>query len=100
MICHGAIALLSTYKQGENFPYDGYKVTCYVNKEEVLNELLWGGKIRRCEDALREAGCAVETATLPLLSKVVIDRELVSGENPASADQLGAKFVEILEGKV
>ncbi|KAF8243969.1 ThiJ/PfpI family protein [Wilcoxina mikolae CBS 423.85] len=100
VICHGPIALLSMQKQGEKFPYDGYKVTCYANKEEVSNELLWGGKIRRVEDALREAGCVVETAALPLLPKLVVDRELVSGENPASADQLGVKFVEMLEGKV
>ncbi|KAF8545064.1 hypothetical protein BDD12DRAFT_871996 [Trichophaea hybrida] len=79
---------------------DGYKVTCYTNKEEVSNELLWGERIRRVEDALREAGCIVETAALPLLPKLVVDRVLVSGENPASADQLGAKFVEMLERKV
>jgi putative intracellular protease/amidase len=98
VICHGPIALLSTKEPGKPFPYEGYKVICYANKEEMSNELMWGGKLRKCEDALREAGCVVETAAMPLMSKVMVDRELVSGENPTSADPLGAKFVEMLAG--
>lgn len=94
VICHGPIALLSA---GET--YKGYKATCYANKEELSNELLWGGKLRKCEDALKEGGLEVETAVLPLGEKVVRDRELVSGENPTSADTLGKRFVEMLEGK-
>lgn len=100
VICHGPIALLSarTGVPGEDFIYKGYKVACYSNIEEKSNELLWGGKLRKCEDALREAGLEVQTAALPLTGKVVVDREVVSGENPTSADGLGKKFVEMLEG--
>lgn len=71
-------------------------MTCYANKEELSNEYLWNGTLRKCEDALRECGLQVETAMMPLASKVVVDRELVSGENPTSADPLGQKFVEML----
>ncbi|KAI9103192.1 ThiJ/PfpI family protein [Phlyctochytrium arcticum] len=99
VICHGPIALLSALGCGPNqsYPYQGYKVTCYANKEEVLNDWMWGGKVRKVEDALREAGLDVQVAPLPLMPKVVVDRELVSGQGPTSVDQLGAKFVEMLE---
>ncbi|KAI5813922.1 class I glutamine amidotransferase-like protein [Pyronema omphalodes] len=98
-ICHGPVALLSTHVPGEVFCYDGYKVTCYSNKEELVNELMWGGKIRKCEDALKECGCIVETSLIPLMPNVIVDRELITGQNPASADQLGQKFVQMLEGE-
>ncbi|KAF8155409.1 ThiJ/PfpI family protein [Crassisporium funariophilum] len=96
VICHGPIALLSTKNATGGFPYQGYKVTCYASKEEIANEFMWGGKLRKVEDALKEAGCDVQTAMVPLMSKVVVDRELVSGENPTSADGLGEKFVGLL----
>ncbi|KAI5857153.1 ThiJ/PfpI family protein [Tricharina praecox] len=99
VICHGPIALLSAHSPADpdSFPYKGYKVTCYSNKEEITNEFMWGGKLPRCEDALKEVGCDVETPMVPLMPKVVVDRELVSGNGPTSADQLGEKFVEMLE---
>ncbi|RPA90164.1 ThiJ/PfpI family protein [Choiromyces venosus 120613-1] len=93
VICHGPIALLST----QPFAYKGYKVTCYPNKEEMANEVVWGAKLeRKVEDALREAGAQVEVAAAPLVPKVVVDRELVSGEGPSSALQLGRGFVGLL----
>jgi len=58
---------------------------------------VWCGVLRHCEDALREAGCVVETPAVPLMPRVVVDRELVSGNGPTSADQLGEQFVEMLE---
>lgn len=100
VICHGPIALLSAHQPGKDFPYKGYKVTCYANKEEAANVLMWGGSPRKVEDALREVGVDVQTATVPMMPNIVVDREVISGEGPTSADQLGEKFVEILEKKV
>ncbi|RPB08499.1 ThiJ/PfpI family protein [Morchella conica CCBAS932] len=103
VICHGPIALLST-KLAENgeFAYKDYRVTCYANKEEMTNELMWGAKLEtKVEDALREAGAKVEVSTIPLMPNVVRDRELVSGEGPSSAYAFGQEFVKTLrEGVV
>ncbi|KAH0605767.1 uncharacterized protein H6S33_004224 [Morchella sextelata] len=103
VICHGPIALLST-KLAENgeFAYKDYRVTCYANKEEMSNELMWGAKLeKKVEDALREAGAKVEVSTIPLMPNVVRDRELVSGEGPTSAYAFGQEFVKTLrEGVV
>jgi len=100
VICHGPIALISTQLVMGGFAYKGYKVTCYANKEEMSNELLWGGAlITKVEDALRQAGADVEVATVPLTPKVIVDRELVSGEGPSSAWQFGEAFVKLLNEK-
>ena len=58
---------------------------------------MWGGRLRKCKDLLEEAGVVVETAWVPLTEKVLGDREVVSGENPTSAGELGRRFVEMLE---
>jgi len=97
VICHGPIALLSTKLDGE-FAYKGYKVTCYANKEEASNEMMWGAKlVKKVEDALREEGADVQVATIPLMPKVVRDRELVSGEGPTSVWEFGEAFVKALQ---
>jgi len=98
VICHGPIALLSTRLTNEGFAYKGYKVTCYANKEEMSNELMWGAKLeKKVEDALKEAGAQVEVAAIPLMPKVVKDRELISGEGPSSAWEFGEAFVSALK---
>ena len=100
VICHGPIALLSTRLTDSGFAYKGYKVTCYANKEEMSNEMMWGAKLgKKVEDALREAGAVVEVATVPLMPKVVRDRELISGEGPTSAWGFGEQFVKALQGQ-
>lgn len=109
MICHGPIALLSTRPEivlhnkatdpdGPGlFPYRGYLVSCYSNREEKANEWMWWGNLEKnCEAALREHGVEVQTAVVPLMEKVVVDREVVSAENPTSAGRLGEAFVEML----
>lgn len=72
-------------------------MTCYANKEEMSNELLWGARLeKKVEDALREQGMDVEVSMVPLMPKVVRDRELVSGEGPSSVVGLGKEFLKVL----
>lgn len=100
VICHGPIALLSTklVTPSNEFAYKGYKMTCFANKEELCNELLWGARLhKKVEDALREEGADVEVACVPLVPKVVRDRELLSGEGPTSAWKFGEVFFQMLD---
>ena len=50
----------------------------------------------QAEDVLRENGAIMEEA-LPMLPKVTVDRELVTGQQPTSAYPVGEKFVEVLQ---
>eukprot|EP00898_Chlorokybus_atmophyticus_P006521 jgi/Chlat1/6870/Chrsp51S00511 len=99
MICHAPVALLSTKMVEKDSPwaYQNYHVTCYSDLEEKSNELLFGGKLPfKVETVLRENGAILEEA-MPMMPKVTVDRELISGQGPTSADQLGKTFVEKLQ---
>lgn len=119
-ICHGPVALLSTLNSPEqfvsgvekhdntvkaqNWPYAGYKATVVSNFSDYLLEP--GGVFQKIEgltsplkflpeDALRQAGMNLHEK-LPQISNVVQDRELITGQDPGSARELGKKLVEKL----
>jgi len=95
-ICHGPAAFLSTLKQGE-FAFKDYKITCYSNAEEKTNEWMWWDNLsNKLETMLRDNGAKMNIAW-PMMSKVTQDRELITGQNPTSAYQLGVEFVSMLQ---
>jgi putative intracellular protease/amidase len=109
-ICHGPAALLSTklLNQGQ-FPFEGYRITCFSNLEEKSIELMWFDKLKWYqENALKEMG-AVIRKKLPMIPNVVLDRELVTGnkiqkslflifagQGPTSANKFSRTFVNHL----
>ncbi len=99
-LCHGPIALLSTMSSQGDFLFKGYKITGYTNVEEKVNEVMWRDTVEhKVEDELRSAG-AVFTANLPMLPKVVEDRELITGQGPSSAGWVGDAFVKALQKQI
>ncbi|HEV7776141.1 MAG TPA: type 1 glutamine amidotransferase domain-containing protein [Luteibacter sp.] len=121
VICHGPTALLSalsdpnafrdalarndyatTAKIATGWPYAGYHLTVFATGEERGLEgtsgQLGGSVIYYADDALAEAGAHVERVAA-YHSNVVVDRELVSGEQPFSSDEFGDAFVAKLEEK-
>ncbi len=103
LACHGPIALLSTLADAKGFTtqfetagtakaegnwiYAGYKLTVFSNQEEEMAKgLLNGGEMKFYpEDALTRAGGQFSQAEAPFTEHVVVDRELITGQNPASA---------------
>ena len=103
LACHGPIALLSTMPDAQEFVakfdtagtakaqtdwvYAGYKLTVFSNREEELAKgLLGGGEMKFYpQDALTKAGGEFSQANAPFDGHVVMDRELITGQNPASA---------------
>jgi len=95
VICHGPAGLLSAVEDCR-WIYSGYRLTCYSNAEDFMNEVMWFGKLPwKLADRISEKGGIVHNK-LPLMSNVIVDRELISGQNPSSANALGEKFVERL----
>jgi putative intracellular protease/amidase len=84
-----------------NWPYAGYQMTVFSTAEEKPNEL--GGPssaLGGCvpfypESALKAAGGDVSVVA-PGKSHIVIDRELFTGQNPASDKELSAAFIKAL----
>jgi len=100
-ICHGPIALVSTKAQSPQgtFAYQGYHLTGFSNMEEKMNEWMWWGNMKaRTETELRSAGANYEF-NYPFLPKVVVDKELITGQGPSSAWQMANCFLAALNAK-
>ncbi|WP_085686904.1 MULTISPECIES: type 1 glutamine amidotransferase domain-containing protein [unclassified Pseudomonas] len=114
LVCHGPIALLSTLtdptaftrqletgkaKTANDWTYAGYKFTVISNQEEeIAKGLLNGGTMKFYpQTALEKAGGVFSSNTSPWASHVVVDRELITGQNPASALGVGKTLVERLK---
>lgn len=112
-ICHGPIALLSAQQnpqafqqalvqqRGEtasNWIYAGYKMTIFSNEEEAVFEAsLNGDKLQYYPGkAMQQAGGAMQYSEA-WTPNVVVDRELITGQNPFSDKALAQAVLEQLQ---
>ncbi|HEU4845913.1 MAG TPA: type 1 glutamine amidotransferase domain-containing protein [Burkholderiaceae bacterium] len=106
LVCHGPAALLAALpdpvaavgrmEQGKKpgqagWIYAGYRMTVISNQEEAqAKSALKGGEMKLLpQTGLEMAGAAYSSNTAPWSAHVVSDRELITGQNPASATQVG-----------
>ncbi|MHC6646688.1 type 1 glutamine amidotransferase domain-containing protein [Alteromonas sp. HB246098] len=111
-ICHGPIALLSgqsnpkafelalkTDEQAtsENWIYEGYKMTIFSTpEEEYFESTLDDAKLLYYPaDAMAQAGGIMEYKEM-WAPNVVVDRELITGQNPFSDELLAEKLLQQL----
>lgn len=116
LICHGPIALLAAIPNArefnnamragdvaaatalaKNWPYRGYNMTIFSTTEEKIAESsqLGGKMFFYPQQALKTAGANVKVA-FPWRSHVVVDRELITAQNPASDDALANALLNSL----
>ncbi|GAA1198313.1 type 1 glutamine amidotransferase domain-containing protein [Prauserella alba] len=91
LLCHAPAAALAARNTDGSWPFAGYTMTGLSNVEERLNPFAWKAKWL-LEDRLKEAG-ADYTSGLPLKSKVVVDRNLYTGQNPGSSAALARRII-------
>ncbi|MFD7994216.1 DJ-1/PfpI family protein [Streptomyces mexicanus] len=99
LICHAPAALAAAPSVGGRWIYDGYRMTCFKTIVDTMLETI--PIARRFPAPLKEdptrlltaRGAKVEQTLLPMGSKVVEDRELITGQDPYSATALGKAFV-------
>ncbi|WP_371483055.1 type 1 glutamine amidotransferase domain-containing protein [Kitasatospora sp. NBC_00315] len=94
VVCHAPAALLAaTLPDGSN-AFAGYRLTGFTNAEETQ-----AGLADRAEwllqDRLVQAGADFQEGE-PWAPKVVVDRNLVTGQNPASSAPLAAELLKML----
>lgn len=71
-------------------------MTVFSNIEERLAELKMPGRLKfYAETALKQAGARLNVVWIPGSSKVV-DRELITAQNPTSDDEFGRQFLAML----
>lgn len=111
-ICHGPITLLAAQAdplgyeqalvsnrkdQARNWIYSGYRMTIFSDAEEkVFEDSLQGDKLRYYPaKAMAQAGGQMQFADA-WQPNVVVDRELITGQNPFSDHALAAALIKSL----
>lgn len=93
VVCHAPAALLATRVRGVS-PFAGYRVTAFTNDEEdgvgLASRARW-----LLEDELKELGVEFVRGEV-WKPYTVVDRNLYTGQNPASAAVLAKQLLEVL----
>lgn len=121
LLCHGPIAVTAAMPHAREFraaliagdyakaadwakgwPYAGYQMTVFSDSEEkIVEEHILKAKLYfTMPQALRAAGGEVITTPVNFEPNVVVDRELITGQNPRSDHPIAARFVAALDQAV
>ncbi len=93
IVCHAPVAMMATRRNGVS-PFAGYRVTAFTNGEEDAVGLR--AKARwTAEDELIKMGVDFTRGEL-WKPYIVVDRNLFTGQNPASAGPLAQAFMQEL----
>ncbi|MFF2624701.1 type 1 glutamine amidotransferase domain-containing protein [Kitasatospora griseola] len=91
VVCHAPAALLAAVKADGTNAFTGYDVAAFTNAEETqagfADKAKW-----LLQDRLTEAGVNVRVGE-PWVPNVVVDRNLVTGQNPASSAPLAVELL-------
>ncbi|EKF6269904.1 type 1 glutamine amidotransferase domain-containing protein [Staphylococcus pseudintermedius] len=87
-VCHGASALLEIKRPNDHFLIEGQKLTGFSNREESIARRKKQVPYQ-LETALKEKGALYQKSIIPLKSFVVEEEQLITGQNPASARDVG-----------
>ena len=93
-LCHGPAALLSAPDVAGKWTFDGYRMTAFSDTEDDLTRrrLPWS-----LEAELKNRGAIFDDGDAAWLSHVVIDRNLVTGQNSGSSEAVACAALRLLE---
>ncbi|MEV8017540.1 type 1 glutamine amidotransferase domain-containing protein [Streptomyces sp. NPDC086554] len=94
VVCHAPAALLAATTANGNNAFSGYRLTGFSNAEETQSGLAAGAKWL-LQDRLIEIGVDYQEGE-PWAPNVVVDRNLITGQNPASAGPAAAEMLKKL----
>ncbi|MFD9128411.1 type 1 glutamine amidotransferase domain-containing protein [Kitasatospora sp. NPDC059571] len=94
VVCHGPAALLAATREDGSNAFAGYRLTGFSNAEEtqagLADKAPW-----LLQDRLTKAGADVQVGE-PWAPKVVVDRNLITGQNPQSSAPLAAEMIRTM----
>ncbi|WP_370280688.1 type 1 glutamine amidotransferase domain-containing protein [Pontibacterium sp.] len=116
LVCHGPVALLSALPNSDEFEaqmkagknaepangwvYDGYNMTTFSNSEEaVATQYYLGGDELYYwpQDALTKAGGNYSQGSKDWHPHIVVDRELITGQNNKSSTGVARELLNLLD---
>ena len=94
VVCHAPAALLATEQAEGGSPFAGYRLTGFTNAEEsqagLADKASW-----LLQDRLTALGADFREGE-PWAPHIEVDRNLCTGQNPASSEPLAEKMLETL----
>ena len=89
---------VKAHELAKGWQYAGYRMTVFSrSEEEFAEDNVFHKKLYfNMPDALEAAGGKVVNTDQNFTSYVIVDRELVTAQNPMSDHELAAKFIESL----
>lgn len=96
-LCHGpAVLLAAPDRLDGQWMFEGFRFTCFTNEEEHQNDIGRRGLSWYVASALQNAGGILDDAPHPWTSHVVVDRNLITGQNPYSTDATAGALLKAL----
>ena len=94
-VCHGPTAFLSPRDAAGQSPFAGYRMTCFSHVEEFATRI--NGRLPMVlEIEIGRLGIQYSKSPVVWGSHVVVDRNLVTGQNPYSSEAVGRQFLDLL----
>lgn len=94
VVCHGSVALLAAHRPDGTWAFAGRRITGFSDEEERQGGLAAKAPFL-AESRLREAGAVVEVGDA-WSDHVVVDGNLITGQNPQSSATVGQLLVDAL----
>lgn len=99
-LCHGPALLLSAPERPDGqWLFDGYRMTCFTDEEEDQTEPGKLGLPWYVDTALKNAGAVFDDGPSAWASHVVVDRHLVTGQNPGSTEAVADAVIKALRAR-
>lgn len=96
-LCHGPAMLLSAPERPDGqWLFDGYRMTCFTDEEEDQTEPGRLGLAWYVDTALKNAGAVFDDGPAAWVSHVVVDRNLITGQNPGSTEATADAVIKAL----
>jgi putative intracellular protease/amidase len=96
-LCHGPALLLAAPERADGqWLFDGYRMTCFTDEEEDQTEVGLLGMEWYLDTALKNAGAVFDDGPSAWTSHVVVDRNLITGQNPGSTEATADAVIKTL----
>jgi len=95
-VCHGVCGLIDAKLSDGNYLIKGKNLTGFAWIEEILARRTQHVPFN-LEQIIKSRGGNYSKAFIPMTSKVVVDKNLITGQNPFSSKAIGKKIVEQLK---
>ncbi|GAB6986522.1 type 1 glutamine amidotransferase domain-containing protein [Nocardioides pyridinolyticus] len=96
-LCHGPALMLSAPERPDGqWLFDGYRMTCFTDEEEDQTVPGRLGMQWYVDTALKNAGAVFDDGPSAWVSHVVVDRNIITGQNPGSTEAVADAVIKAL----